>query len=117
DGEGACRHGASGSMVKVAVSPTTTLGQLVTASNATHAGVRATAVNTGTTAAPAYARTLASTRTGLANDITVVTDGTSLGVTTTQHALDAAFTVGGLGSFTRSTNTFSDVIEGVTVTL
>ena len=117
DGEFSFRLGASGSIVKVAVSPTTTLAQLVTAINATHAGVRATAVNTGTTEAPAYTLTLASTGTGLANDITVVTDGTSLGVTTTQHALDAAFTVGGLGSFTRSTNTFADVIEGVTVTL
>src|SRR6266849_804508 len=75
DGEFSFRLGAAGSVVKVAVSPTTTLALLVTAINATHAGVRATAVNTGTAAAPAYKLTVASTGTGLANNIVIVTDG------------------------------------------
>lgn len=117
DGELTFRLGASGPLVKVGVSATTTLAQLVAAINDTHASVRATAVNTGTASAPAYKLSLASTGTGVANDITIVSDGTALGITNTQHSLDAAFAVTGLGSFTRSTNSFSDVIEGVTVTL
>ena len=109
--------GANGPVVSVAVDGTTTLDQLVKAINDKNAGVKASAINVGTAAAPAYKLTLASTATGAANDIQIVNDGTTLGVTNTQAAQDATFSIAGIGSFTRSTNTFSDVLDGVTLTL
>lgn len=113
--------GDDGAVQSVAVSAATTLDDLVAAINTLNAGVRAAAVNIGTAATPAYELTLTSTGTGEANNIEVVTDGTTLGVplagANAQTAGDATFSVSGLGSFTRSTNTFSDVIDGVTITL
>lgn len=109
--------GPSGPVVSVAVDATTTLDQLVKAINDKNAGVRASAVNVGTSAAPAYKLTLATTATGAANNIVIVGDPTTLGVANSQTATDAAFTVAGIGSFTRSTNTFSDVLDGVTISL
>ncbi len=109
--------GATGPVVSVAVDTTTTLDQLAKAINDKQAGVKASIVNTGTTAAPAYKLTLLSVGTGAANNIAIVTDPTTLSVGNTQTATDAAFTIAGLGSFTRGTNSFSDVIDGVTITL
>ena len=109
--------GATGSVVSVPVTTATTLDQLVAAINAKNAGVRATTVNVGTTAVPAFKLSITSNSTGAANNIVMVTDPTTLAVTNTQAGIDAAFTVTGLGAFTRGSNTFSDVLEGVTVTL
>ena len=109
--------GASGSVVTVPVTTTTTLEGLVKAVNDKNAGVKASAVNMGTAASPAWKLSLASTATGASNNIVIVTDGTTLSVANTQTAVDAAFSVTGLGSFTRPTNTFSDVLDGVTITL
>jgi flagellar hook-associated protein 2 len=109
--------GASGTVASVPVDGTTTLAQLVKAINDKNAGVKAGVVNVGTSASPAYKLTLTSTASGAANNIVVVADGTSLGVANTQTGLDAAFTIAGIGSFTRATNTFSDVLDGVTITL
>jgi flagellar hook-associated protein 2 len=117
DGTFEFRLGASGPVISVAVSATTTLEQLAAAINDENAGVRATAINVGTPAVPAWKLTLSSLGTGAANDVAVVNDGTQLGVASSQTALDAAFNVQGLGDITRATNTFSDVLEGVTVTL
>jgi flagellar hook-associated protein 2 len=89
----------------------------VKAINDKNAGVKAGVVNVGTSASPAYKLTLTSTASGAANNIVVVADGTSLGVANTQAAQDAAFIIAGIGSFTRATNTFSDVLDGVTITL
>jgi flagellar hook-associated protein 2 len=111
------RLGASGALVSVAVDTGTTLEQLVKAINDKNAGVKASAVNVGTSAAPAYKLALASTATGEANDIVMVSDGTTLGVANNQAAADAAFSIAGIGSFKRATNTFSDVLDGVTITL
>jgi flagellar hook-associated protein 2 len=89
----------------------------VGAINNANAGVKATVVNAGTAAAPAYKLTLTSNATGTANDIVIVNDPTALAITNTQAAADAMFSISGLGSFTRSTNSVSDVIDGVTITL
>jgi flagellar hook-associated protein 2 len=113
----AFRLGTGGPVHSIAIDGATTLADLVTAINDKQAGVKASAVNVGTAGAPAYKLTLTSTATGAANDIVILTDQTTLAVASTQTATDAAFTVAGLGSFTRATNTFSDVIEGVTITL
>jgi flagellar hook-associated protein 2 len=109
--------GATGTTVSVAVDATTTLEQLVKAINDKNAGVKAVAVNTGTTGSPAYKLTLTSNATGAANDIVIVNDATSLAIANTQTATDAGFSITGLGSFTRASNTFSDVLDGVTITL
>lgn len=109
--------GATGTVIGVAVDATTTLEQLVKAINDKNAGVKAEAVNVGTTASPAYKLTMTSNATGAANNIVLVNDATTLTIANTQTAVDAAFTVAGLGSFTRSSNTFSDVLAGITITL
>ena len=109
--------GATGSVIGVAVDATTTLDQLARAINDKNAGVRASVVNAGTSAVPAWKLTLASNGTGASNDIAIVNDATTLGIASTQTAVDAAFNLSGLGSFTRASNTFSDVLDGVTITL
>lgn len=109
--------GATGSVVSVAIDSATTLEGLVDLINDENAGVKAAAINAGTTAVPAWKLTLTSTATGAANNIVIVTDNTSLSIANTQAAADAAFSITGLGNFTRATNTFSDVIDGVTITL
>lgn len=111
------RLGATGPVVSVNVDAATTLDQLARAINDKNAGVRASVINAGTSATPAWKLTLASTGTGAANNIAIVNDGTTLAVANTQAAADAAFAISGLGSFTRATNTFSDVLDGVTITL
>ena len=117
DGNFEFKLGATGTVVSVAVTSTTTLEQLVNAINDKNAGVRAIAVNVGTAAAPAFKLSITSNSTGAANNIVIVTDPTTLTITNTQAAVDAAFSVTGLGAFTRATNTFSDVLDGVTITL
>ena len=117
DGNFEFKLGATGSVVSVAVTSTTTLDQLAAAINDKNAGVRATVVNVGTAATPAYKLSITSNSTGVANDIVIVTDPTTLAITNTQPAVDAAFSITGLGGFTRPSNTFSDVLDGITVTL
>lgn len=109
--------GTDGTVKTVAVTATMTLAELVTAINDLDAGVKASAVNTGTAASPAYKLTMTSNATGSANNIVIVNDPTTISITNTQTATDAAFTITGLGSFTRATNTFADAIDGVTITL
>jgi flagellar hook-associated protein 2 len=117
DGTFEFKLGTGGSVVSVDVTSTMTLEQLVSAINEKNAGVRATAVNTGTAAAPAYKLSITSNATGLANDILIENDDTTLTITNTQGADDATFNITGLGAFTRSSNTFSDALDGITITL
>jgi flagellar hook-associated protein 2 len=108
----------SGAVQSVAVDGTTTLQGLADSINALGAGVTATAVNLGTSATPDYRLEIVSQSTGASSTVTVTHDGTTLGVQTTQAGLDAQFTVAGFaGTFTRETNTFSDVLAGVTFNL
>ncbi len=108
----------SGDVQSVAVDATTTLSGLAAEINALGAGVTATVVNVGTTAAPDYRLRLASRGTGSSNDLTIVTDDTDLGIAVTQAAADARFTVSGFTTeLTRESNVVNDVIPGVTLTL
>jgi flagellar hook-associated protein 2 len=108
----------SGADQTVALTAATTLDDLVTGINNLNAGVTASAVNLGTSASPDYRLQLTSTATGSANNITIVTDNTTLGVANTQTGLDAQFTIAGFtGTFNRESNTFSDVLNGVTFNL
>ena len=110
--------GATGTVMTVPVTAATTLAELVTAINDKNAGVKAAAVNVGTSTVPAYKLTLTSVSTGAANNIVIVTDNTNLTVTNTQTAVDATFNIPGIGNgIARSTNVVSDVIDGVTMTL
>ncbi len=108
----------AGAVQSVNVDATTTLEDLATAINNLDAGVTASALNLGTTTSPDWRLELTSEATGSDSTITVVHDDTSLAVQTTQAGLDAQFTVSGFsGTFSRSTNTVSDVLTGVTVQL
>jgi flagellar hook-associated protein 2 len=108
----------SGAVQSVDVDATTTLSQLAAKINDLDAGVTAIAVNLGTATSPDWRLQVQSRATGADGRITVVRDDTSLAVQTSQAGQDAQFTVAGFASpFTRATNTFSDVIPGVTLTL
>jgi flagellar hook-associated protein 2 len=57
-----------------------------------------------------------STDTGIANAISSISGGGDISFTSKQAAADAAFSINNL-SFTRSSNTVSDIVEGVTFDL
>jgi flagellar hook-associated protein 2 len=99
------------------------LSGLKDAINNSGAAVTASIVNTGTSSSPSYKLIVQGKNTGTANDVTVsfaVSDGGSNPFTgggdVVQAADDARFTVNGL-SLTRSSNTVSDAIPGVTFSL
>lgn len=108
----------TGTVQSVALSATTTLEELATAINDLDAGVTASAVNLGTAASPDYRLSIVSQATGASSTITVLQDDTTLALQTTQAGENAEFTVGGFsGTFERETNTFADVLAGVTLNL
>jgi flagellar hook-associated protein 2 len=118
DGNFEFKLGATGTVVTVPVTATTTLDQLVIDINNKNAGVKATAVNVGSAETPAYKLTLTSVSTGAANNIVIVTDNTTLTVANTQTAVDALFNITGIGTgIARPTNVVSDVLDGVTITI
>jgi flagellar hook-associated protein 2 len=108
----------TGATQTVALSATTTLQQLATAINDLDAGATATVVNLGTTAAPDYRLQLTSDATGTSHDLTIASDGTTLGVAVTQTAQNASFTLSGFTDpVVRESNTVGDLLPGVTLTL
>lgn len=114
----AFRVGATGTVRTVAIDATTTLTDLANAINAAEPNVTASVLNVGTTTAPDYRLRIASDATGTANGVIVVSDDTTLGVGVTQSALDASFTLDGFTDpLSRGSNTFNDVIPGVTINL
>lgn len=107
-----------GDVQTVDVDATTTLVDLAAAINELDAGVVASAVNVGTGTDPDWRLHLTSEQTGAASTITIVRDDTQLGVQTTLAGQNAQFAVSGIATtFERETNTFSDVITGVTIAL
>lgn len=108
--------GAAGPLQSVSVDATTTLTGLKDAINALKAGVTASVVNEGSGVTP-YKLMISSDTTGTASAVTITQNGTSLTFpTTVQAAQDASFTVDGL-TYTRTSNTVTDVITGVTLDL
>lgn len=99
-----------------------TLAGLKDAINNSGAAVTASIVNVGTSATPQYSLVVQGKNTGTANDVTIASSLTSGsdpfagGGTVVQAASDAQFSVNGL-SLTRSSNTVSDAIPGVTLSL
>jgi len=90
----------------------------VSAINALGAGVSASAVNLGTASSPDFRLEIASRTTGASSTVTITHDDTALAVQTAQAGQNAQFTVSGFsGTFQRESNTFGDVLPGVTLTL
>lgn len=120
----------SGSNQTVSLGATATIDDLKTAINDLGAGVTASVVNAGSEASPAYRLVLTAVNTGASGGVTIVADDTNLdflngsgtgGIDTLQAAQDAVIVVGdpNLNPLTvqRSSNTITDAIAGVTLTL
>lgn len=120
----------SGSNQSVTLGATGTLTDLRDQINDLGAGVTASLINTGTETSPAYRIALSATNTGTANGITIVADGTDVdllnssgtgGIDTLAAAQDAEIEVGDQTlnplTITRSSNTISDALPGVVLTL
>lgn len=120
----------SGEIHTINLDTSATLENLKDAINDLGAGVSASILNTGTEVAPQYRLVLSSNETGQENAIAILSDNTSLdtagtGIDTFQAALDSELelgvTDGELGTqaitVTRSSNTVTDVIPGVTLNL
>lgn len=112
----------SGSPFYIDVSPTTTLSEIATAINNATDDATASVINTGQT--PPYALVIKSNTPGTAEgQITVnigqdIVDVGLFGSSTHTNAQDAQFTISGItGTITKSSNTISDVIPGVTFNL
>lgn len=106
----------TGAVQTVAVDSTTTLKSLKDSINALNGGVTASLVNDGSPGTP-YRLLLSSNTTGTANAVTITQNDTTLTFPTTlQAATDASFSVDGI-TYTRSSNSVSDVIDGVTLDL
>lgn len=120
----------SGTNQTVSLSSTATIDDLKAAINDLGAGVAASVVNVGSEGSPAYRLVLTATSTGATNEITIVADDTDLdflnasgtgGADTLQAAQDAVIVVGDPTlnplTFQRSSNTITDAIADVTLTL
>ena len=88
---------------------------VVDAINQANPGVSAQLVYTGSTDASPYKILLAG-GTGTTNAFTLTDGSGNLSFTDTQTAQDAVFTVDGI-AYTRSSNTVSDALEGVTLNM
>ncbi|MGB0908842.1 MAG: flagellar filament capping protein FliD [Nitrospirales bacterium] len=117
---------AGGSAQTVNLASDATLDDLKDAINDLGAGVSASTLNSGTESTPAYRLVLTSNDTGADNTIAVTADDTTLdtvttGVDTFQAGLDAEVVLGASGNdqvtLQRSTNTLTDVVTGVTLSL
>lgn len=96
-----------------------TLEELAAAINAAGAGVRATLVRTGSSGGVDQYRLLVeSTATGATQDfeLTDSTGAALLGGSTVRAGRDASIDIGGITA-TSTSNTFADVVPGVTITL
>jgi flagellar hook-associated protein 2 len=120
----------SGANQTITLGAAATIEDLKTAVNDLGAGATASVVNTGTDASPAYRLVLTATSTGAGNGITIVADNTDLdflngsgtgGTDTLQAAQDAVIVVGNPAlnplTFQRGSNTITDAIAGVTLSL
>jgi len=108
----------SGSPVTVTIDDSNkTLAGIRNAINNASAGVTATIINDGSSSP--YRLLITSNQSGTANAFTLTNNlsgGTNLSLTQTQAAADAQFTVNSI-SITKSSNTISDVLDGVTLNL
>ncbi|MDZ4786440.1 MAG: flagellar filament capping protein FliD [bacterium] len=102
------------------VDNTTTVAGFVTAFNEASTKAIATAVNVGTAASPSYKIMFSSLNEGTLKGNLSITDASSFfsAGSTIQNASNATFSLQGItGTITRSSNSVSDVIPGVTIQL
>lgn len=109
--------GDSGEVQEIALTDGMTLLELKNAINEKNGGVTAAIVNTGSGEEP-YKLVLSSNTTGASKNIIITQDDTVFGsaYSDVQQAQNAIFKVNGV-EVQRSSNTVSDVITGVTLTL
>jgi flagellar hook-associated protein 2 len=107
----------SGDEVEVTVDQDTTLADFRDAINAADGGATATILNDGDDTMP-YRLILTANESGTDHTITITNNDTDLVIATLegQEGKDASLTVDGI-SITKSSNTVTDVIEGVTLNL
>ncbi len=91
-----------------------TLRELVNEINKSN-DIQASIINTGTSSSPNYELIITSKNIGTNNDITSITGGIVSSVSQIQAAQDAQIRIDGI-AFTSQSNTFSNVITGVTIT-
>ena len=99
---------------------TYTVGQFVTDFNTASAKAEASLVNTGTESSPAYKIVISGlyegTEKGTITRTALGANLTNLGAYS-ESAANASVSIAGIGSVTRSTNSISDVIPGVTLNI
>lgn len=105
----------------VPIDSTTTLGGLTRQiSDSTEGKIRASAINLSGGTPAQYALVMQGTETGLSKgsiSISVPPDTGILQSSTIDQAADAVLTIAGIGQITRSSNSITDVIPGVTLNL
>lgn len=114
--------GADSESVDIVMTDSTTASDFVVDFNSQSSKALASLVNTGTEASPSYAIMITSNEEGT-EDGTITLDSVGVEITsfasnTLNQATDAQFAIDGInGSITRSSNTVSDVMSGVTFDL
>jgi flagellar hook-associated protein 2 len=111
-----------GESVEIVVSSTTTVSDFISQFNSQSTKGRASLINVGTNSTPEYAISISANTEGTELGSVSITGGASVATfvadKTSVSATDAQFTMAGVaGTITRSSNTFSDLINGVTVSL
>jgi flagellar hook-associated protein 2 len=111
-----------GESVEIVVSSTTTVSDFISQFNSQSTKGRASLINVGTNSTPEYAISISANTEGTELGSVSITGGASVATfvadKTSVSATDAQFTMAGVaGTITRSSNTFSDLISGVTVSL
>jgi flagellar hook-associated protein 2 len=103
------------------VANTTTLDAFVASFNAksqTAGKVFASAVNVGSEGSPQYKLMFTTLESGTAKgNLSIASDTTDMPAATVSQAENAEFSIAGIGTITRSSNTISDVIGGVSFNL
>jgi flagellar hook-associated protein 2 len=117
-GDGAITITKGGQEYSVTIdSSDTSLSHVCNAINNLNAGVTATIINDGSSSP--YRLVIAANDVGTNNAFDFETTGNltdALGITTSQQAVDAQFTLNGV-SFSKSSNSVSDAVSGITLTL
>jgi flagellar hook-associated protein 2 len=114
--------GTTQQTVDVVLTSTSTANDILDQFNASATNARATLVNVGTAASPSYAITINSTEPGTSSGSLAVALGAEftagLSTYTLTQAKDSNFSVSGIaGTITRSSNTVTDIIDGLTMQL
>lgn len=118
--------GGNQESVSIELSSTTTLSEFASSFNAQSESATASVANVGTSSSPSYALIIKAENTGVDEGSISVSVGTAVtdsgagafNTTTLEQAQDAEFSLGGVsGTITRSSNTVTDLIDGVTVNL